>query len=195
MSEDKQSLLLFFQTVPWVSRDKAEAFAEPFIRMEIGKSEYLLKEGKVCDDYLFLEQGYLRAFTLDIEGNEVTTGLFSSGDVVFEVDSFFNRTPSMEHIQAVTACTGWRISFQQLNILFHATPEFREFGRWVLVRGFSGLKHRMLSMINQTAEKRYIYLLENRPELIHNIPLKYIASYLGITDSSLSRIRKEFTLR
>ncbi|HEY0751463.1 MAG TPA: Crp/Fnr family transcriptional regulator, partial [Chitinophagaceae bacterium] len=73
----------------------------------------------------------------------------------------------------------------------HSIPEFREFGRSILVRGFSNLKLRMLSMITETAEQRYASLLQHNPEIFQYAPLKYIASYLGITDSSLSRIRKD----
>ena len=76
-------------------------------------------------------------------------------------------------------------------MLFHSLPEFRDFGRAILVKGFATLKLRMLSMITETAEERYAALLQSNPEIFQQAPLKYIASYLGITDTSLSRIRKE----
>jgi hypothetical protein len=85
------------------------------------------------------------------------------------------------------------INYEQLNHLFHTIPEFREFGRWVLVNGFTAFKLRTLSMITETAEQRYVSLLQSHPEVFQHAPLKYIASYLGITDTSLSRIRKEFS--
>jgi len=69
---------------------------------------------------------------------------------------------------------------------FHALPEFREFGRSVLVDGFSTLKNRMLSTITETAEDRYAAPLKSNPEIFQHAPLKYIASYLGITDTSLA---------
>jgi CRP-like cAMP-binding protein len=112
---------------------------------------------------------------------------------VFEVSSFFNRSISKENIQATADCTGWFITYEQLNNLFHALPEFREFGRSVLVKGFATLKTRMLSMITETAEQRYDALLKTNPEIFQHAALKHIASYLGITDTSLSRIRKEYS--
>ncbi|MEO6631596.1 MAG: Crp/Fnr family transcriptional regulator, partial [Mucilaginibacter sp.] len=115
------------------------------------------------------------------------------GQIVFEVSSFFNRTRSKENIQALTDCEGWFISFEQLNNLFHDLPEFREFGRGVLVKAFAALKNRTLMMITETAEERYAFLLKTNPEIFQHAPLKNIASYLGITDTSLSRIRKEFS--
>ena len=107
--------------------------------------------------------------------------------------SFFNCVRSKENIQAQTDCEGWYITYKQLNYLFHSLPEFREFGRSVLVKGFSELKIRMLSMITETAEDRYAQLLINNPEIFKQVPLKNIATYLGITDTSLSRIRKELS--
>ena len=76
-------------------------------------------------------------------------------------------------------------------MLFHTIPEFRELARENLVNGFIALKERTLGMINLTAEQRYEHLLKTRPELFQNVPLKHLASYLGVTDTSLSRIRKE----
>ena len=135
----------------------------------------------------------MRAFACDTDGNDITTNFYSSNQVVFEVSSFFTRTISKENVQATVDCSGWYITYEQLNDLFHSLPEFREFGRAVLVKGFSSLKARMLSMITETAEQRYDMLLQNNPEIFQHAALKHIASYLGITDTSLSRIRKEFS--
>jgi CRP-like cAMP-binding protein len=112
--------------------------------------------------------------------------------MVFEVASFFQRQPSQETFEAITNCTGWVLAYEKLNALFHALPEFREFGRAMLVKGFIGFKIRTISLINKTAEERYELLLNSKPEIFQHAPLKYIASYLGITDTSLSRIRKSF---
>ena len=134
----------------------------------------------------------MRAFAHNTEGDDVTTNFYSGNHVVFEVSSFFNRTISKENIQALTESEGWFITYEQLNKLFHALPEFREFGRHILVTGFASIKTRMLSIITDTAEERYERLLKTNPEIFQHAPLKYIASYLGVTDTSLSRIRKEF---
>ena len=71
-------------------------------------------------------------------------------------------------------------------------PEFREFGRSILVNAYAQLKQRMLGMIQQSAEERYAYLLQTNPDIFQHAALKNIATYLGVTDTSLSRIRKEF---
>ena len=188
----KEKLIQFLQSTGLVGLQKAEEIAAHFTLCTVAKNEYFLKEGRISNEYLFLEHGFMRAFAHDTEGNDVTTNFYAGHQVVFEVSSFFNRTPSRENIQALTDSEGWSITYPQLNGLFHALPEFREFGRHILVRGFASLKIRMLSMITETAEERYERLLKTNPEIFQHAPLKYIASYLGVTDTSLSRIRKEF---
>jgi len=190
-----ERLKQFLQSTNRVSAATATEIASHFASKTISKNQFLLKSGKVSDEYLFLDQGFMRAFAHDTEGDEVTTTFYFPGQVVFEVSSFFNRTRSKENIQALTDCEGWYISYEQLNHLFHTLPEFREFGRSVLVKGFAGLKTRMLSMITETAEERYAQLLATNPDIFQQAPLKNIASYLGITDTSLSRIRKELSKR
>ena len=174
-----------------VSQASAQQIAGQFKPKHIPKGEYLLKAGQATNEYLFLETGFLRSFAYDVEGNDITTGFYSGNQMVFEVSSYFNRGASKENIQALTDCMGLVVTFAEFNALFHAMPEFREFGRSILVKGFSALKNRMLSMITETAEERYANLLKSNPEILQNAPLKTIATYLGITDTSLSRIRKE----
>ena len=185
------TLLTFFQQNGLTAMSVIEEALTCFEEKELPRNSLHLKEGMVSNEYMILETGFLRAFTHDTEGNDVTTGFYGPGQVVMEVASFFHRTPSRENIQALADTKGWVITFEKLNGLFHAHPAFREFGRSVLVKGFAALKERMLSMINETAEQRYLGLLQKNPDIFQQAPLKHIASYLGITDTSLSRIRKE----
>jgi CRP-like cAMP-binding protein len=189
---DNQKLIEFLHDSNLVSFSKAEEIGANFTKKKFTRNDWVLKEGRISDEYIFLEQGFMRAFAYDIHGNDVTTNFYSENQFVFEVHSFFNRTRSKENIQALTDCVAWFITYEQLNSLFHSVYEFREFGRSILVKGFTSLKNRMLSTITGTAEERYVALLKNQPEIFQNAQLKHIASYLGITDSSLSRIRKEF---
>ncbi|HEY4965536.1 MAG TPA: Crp/Fnr family transcriptional regulator [Puia sp.] len=190
---EAQSLVDFLRRTNLVSTQTAESIAVEFTAKKIMANQFLLKEGMISDEYVFLESGFMRAFAHDIGGNEVTTNFYSGNQLVFEVSSFFNRTRSKENIQAIDDCKGWFITYEQLNNLFHSLPEFRDFGRSVLVKGFASLKTRVLSMITETAEARYEALLKGNPEIFQHVPLKHIASYLGITDTSLSRIRKGYS--
>src|ERR1700722_7893775 len=177
MNESKEKLIQFFRDTNLVGTEKAEEFAEHFHLKQFVKNDFFLQEGRISDEYLYLENGSMRSFAYDTEGNDITTNFSTGNQVVFEISSFFNRTASKENIQALTDSSGWFITYRELNNLFHATPEFREFGRHILVRGFSSLKSRMLSMITETAEERYINLLTSHPEIFVYAPLKNIATY------------------
>jgi CRP-like cAMP-binding protein len=187
----KETLIRSLQSSNLVSQSGAIEIADQFNHKMVLKNHAHLTAGKISDEYLFLESGYMRAFAHDTEGNEVTTNFYSPGQMIFEVSSFFNRIRSKENIFALTDCEGWYITYEQLNGLFHKLPEFREMGRSILVRELAQLKTRMLSVITETAEERYEHLLKTNPQTFQHAPLKNIASYLGITDTSLSRIRKE----
>ncbi|WP_210419490.1 Crp/Fnr family transcriptional regulator [Pedobacter sp. KBS0701] len=191
----KGRLIDFFNQGYSVSPVIYQQIAEHFTYKKLAKGEFQLLAEKVCNEYFFLEKGYMRAFVRDTESNEVTTNFYTPGQMVFEVSSFFKRGKSKENIHVLSECEGWFITFSQLNELFHTIPEFRDFGRSILVQGFSELKSRMLSMITETAEQRYIELLKSNPVIFQHAPLKNIASFLGITDTSLSRIRKDFAKR
>jgi CRP-like cAMP-binding protein len=183
----------FLQTYIAAPKAVLDEIAAQFDATLIPEQEYFLRAGRPGNQYLFLETGFMRAFTLDVNGNEITTGFYQSGRVVFEPASFFNHTPSKESIQALTDCAGFVIDFERLNHLFHSIPAFREFGRAMLVKGYAALKQRTLSLIHETAEERYAAFIAGSPEIFRYARLKDIATYLGITDSSLSRIRREFT--
>lgn len=165
---------------------------EVFERKEFNKNDFLLKQGKISG-YFFLAEGFMRAFTFDNDGNEVTTYFYTKNRVVFEAASFFLHLPSTENIQAVTNCIGYYTTFEKVNALFHTVAEFREFGRLMLVREFVAYKQQTLAMINKSAEERYADLINTNKEIFQFAQLKHIASFLGMTDTSLSRIRKEFS--
>ena len=192
---NKQPLIHFIQAnIPniTVTKNGIETIAEHFDEVEFSKHEFLLKEGKLSP-YFYLAEGFVRAYTFDTNGAETTTYFYGKDRVIFEAASFFLRTPSSENIQAITDCKAFVTSFEKLNMLFHSVPEFREFGRTMLVKEFVAYKQRTLSMINKSAEERYVHLVASNPEIFQFVPLKHIASYLGITDTSLSRIRASFS--
>lgn len=190
---DKTPLIQFISAHLATSPAVMERIIEPFEARQISKNDFFLQEGKWSNEYLYLEKGFMRAYTHNAQGEEVTTFFFPENRVVFEPASFFMRKISSENIQALSDCKGYVISFEKLNFLFHAIPEFREFGRAMLVKSFVEFKQRTLDAINLSAEAHYAKLLQERPQVFQYAPLKQIASYLGITDTSLSRIRREFS--
>ena len=189
---NKQPLIDFFQKNSQMSLETILNITGYYEEREFSKNEFFLKEGKVCD-FLYLTQGLMRAYTFDLEGNEVTTNLFAKNRQIYDHASFFLQTASEENIQAVTNCLGYSITFEKMNTLFHSIPEFREYGRRMLIKELVSYKKRTLAMINKTAEQRYEDLIKDDKEVFQFVQLKHIASYLGVTNSSLSRIRREFS--
>ncbi len=192
---DREILQKYITSILPMSTDKSAFLAEQFDPIEISKNELLLKENKTAKDTFVLEWGFVRSYTFDQNGEEVTTNIFSAPCFVNDFLSFFKQQPTSENYQCLTHCKLWTMSYEKVQNCFHTYPEFREFGRMMLVTNYSNLHERMLGMIKDTAENRYLKLMKNHPDIFQNVPLKIIASYLGITDTSLSRIRREITAK
>jgi CRP-like cAMP-binding protein len=180
-----------FYSHPAISMQNVERISGAHVRETVSKGDYILREGQVSHHYYCLESGLMRAFAVNDQGREITTGFFSPGDIAIEVASLFLRTPTRENIHALTDCVCWRISLETFQQLFNSVNGFSEWGRTWMSGALFTSKQRSLSMITDSATERYVSLQKEHPEIIREAPLKYIASYLGITDTSLSRIRKE----
>lgn len=162
-------------------------------KINIQKNDFLLKEGKVSNAYYLVEKGLIRFYVNDFNGNEITTQFICENEIVNEVSSLFQRIPTVQNIHAVTDAVVWKIDFNKFQHLYHTMESVREWGReWMAAQLFQ-CQQRAVEIITQSASSRYVHLMENRPQIIQKAPLKQIASYLGIADTSLSRIRKEIT--
>jgi len=188
---DKEKLRKYLQFVYPMPDEKARELTLFFEYFSFPKGHLLLEEDKVNRQSYFLEEGYIRSFTLDRDGKEVTTKIYSSVTFVNDFLAFFKQQPAKENFQALTPCSGWTISVENVESYFRDYPEFREFGRLLVLHHYELLNERMLEMIKDSAETRYLKLLSKHPDIFQNVSLKIIASYLGVTDTSLSRIRKE----
>lgn len=174
------------------TKEEHELILSQFKSINIAKDEYLIKEGSIANYYYFLESGYARSYAVDVEGNDVTTNFYTSGDIVIDWQSYFIKSPAKENIHALSACVVHKIYFENFMKLF-SIEAFREVGRTRLVKNYFELKDHTLSLITTQAKDRYLQLLKTKPEIVQNVALKQIASYLGITDTSFSRIRKELS--
>ncbi|MCP9765416.1 Crp/Fnr family transcriptional regulator [Lacihabitans soyangensis] len=187
--ENKEFLKTIFAEPSFRPEEVAKVL-EQYKKMEFAKNDFLIREGSVGNYYYFLESGFARSYAIDLEGNDITTKFFGPKDIVIDWHSYFLKKPTRENIQAITPCIAWKITFEDFMKLFHIEA-FREIGRTRLVNSFFELKNHTTSMIIDPAKDRYLSLIKDKPNLIQNVPLKQIATYLGITDTSLSRIRKE----
>lgn len=173
--------------------DEYEAIIAKFKQVRFEKNDFIIREGNTANYYWFLESGYVRSYAIDTEGNDISTGFCCAGDIVIDWPSFFMRKPTRENFVAITDCVCWQLDFESFQQLFHSIAAFREAGRARLVASYFQLKQHDISMIADDAKVRYMRLIAEKPEIIQNVSLKHIASYLGVTDTSLSRIRKELS--
>lgn len=171
-----------------------ELIFSKFKQVNFSKNEYLLQEGKTENHYWFLESGFVRSFVNDTKGNDITTNFYAPGDIIIDWSSFFLRNPTRENIQGLTNCNCWQLDFETFQQLFHSIEAFREQGRRRLVSSYFTLKKQSVSLIADEARERYLRLLKEKPHIVQNVSLQHIATYLGITKFSLSRIRKEISL-
>lgn len=173
------------------TREELARIIPAFRQVTFQKNDFLLQEGQVEQQYWFVESGFLRSFAVDPDGNDISTNFYTVGDIVIDWASFFQRNATRENIQALTDCTCWQLDFVTFQQLFHSIEAFREAGRARLVASYFELKRNSIAYITDRAKDRYKRLMAEKPAVLQNVPLKQIATYLGITDTSLSRIRKE----
>jgi CRP-like cAMP-binding protein len=150
----------------------------------------LLKEGQVANYIYFIERGLVRSYYLK-DGNEVCSWFMKEGDVIISVNSFFNRIPSYEYLQAIEDTTVYFIHYDQLQNIYKKFIEFNIVGRILTEKYYQLSEERLFLMRRQKASERYNHLLEHHPEILQRVPRTYIASYLGITLETLSRINKK----
>ena len=184
----------FFEKIynhPNIQKEDYTNIIDAHTKVEFLKNDTILSEGKISNEYYLIKKGLFRSYVIDYKGNEITTDFFSPNDILIEVASLFLRIPSKETIQALTDCEVYKIEFNDFQNLYSTIDGFTEWGRTWMSHQLFMAKHRAVTMHTQSASQRYLNLVQEKSEIIKEVPLKYIATYLGITDTSLSRIRKE----
>lgn len=173
------------------SADEQKQIVSAYQKKHVKKNDILLRETETAKVYHFVESGYLRSFATNQEGQDISTAFFKRKDVAIDWPSFLLQVPSKENIQALTDVICWELDYKTFQEFFHQFEAFRDAGRTRLVSNYFDLKRKSVSAITDSAKQRYLKLLEEKPDLLQHVSLKHLASYLGITDTSLSRIRKE----
>ena len=165
-----------------------------FLASKIYKCEYkkkttLLKIGKIENYVYFIEKGVIRYF-IPKEETDITIGFNFQNEFGSSYDSFLTKTPSSYQIETLTDSILWKLTYEDLQEIYHKTDIGNIIGRIMIEELFKNKSKRLISLLNTTAEERYIDLLSEHPHIVQLIPLKYIASYIGITPQALSRIRR-----
>jgi CRP-like cAMP-binding protein len=167
-------------------------FSSKLKKGEFAKKTPLLKVGQTEKYLSFIEKGSAR-FYFPGEDKDLTFGFGFEGQFVSAYDSFLTQKPCGYQIETMTKTTLWRISQKDLEFIYANTNIGNTIGRKAAENLFLLKSERELSFLNETAEQRYRSLFNKRPKLILDIPLKYIASYIGVTPQALSRIRRRIS--
>lgn len=166
-----------------------------FIPKKLRKRQYLLQEGDVCKYTAFVEKGILRTFTVDEKGNEPILQFAMEGWWASDLYSFLTEEPSQYHIEAIEDCELLLITKSNWDLLFEKIPAFERYFRILIQNSLIATQRRLMSAMSETAEEKYTNLINNFPGCIQRIPQHMIASYLGITRETLSRIRSQIASR
>lgn len=162
-----------------------------FKAYHIEKDTLLEKQDTVHKYHNFIVSGYMRNYHYNEEGKEITTDINDSPRFFTSYNHFVQRTPSNENLHCITDCELLRIKRDDVDITAKLGITQMEYSLQILQMHLEQNKQRTIDLATLTAEQRYLKLLKNNPAILQNVPLNYIASYLGINAGSLSRIRKE----
>lgn len=187
-----ETLRQHIETFIKLSDEEWNSFASKFEYIEAPKKATLLKISKVENYLYFLERGIIRFF-ISGEDNDLTFVFAFDGWFVSAYDSFITRQPATYEVETLTDCKLYRISHDNLQDVYRHTKFGNLIGRMASEYLFLYKTKRELSLLQDTAEQRYLNLFTEQPHLIKHIPQKYLASYIGITPQALSRIRKRIS--
>jgi CRP-like cAMP-binding protein len=186
-----QMLDIFKNNFPLL-KDKWDEYVSYYHRIEVPAGTILLKEGKVSKKAFMIEKGCLRVWFIN-NGKDITFQFFFENEVVSSGESFRKNIPSYFTIETIEPSVLHWIHKKDLDKIFSDISEIPEMRNNMLNLAFERQYHYMkqfLSYIKDSPEQRYINLLKEKPHIVQRVPLHYIATYLGITPVSLSRIRK-----
>lgn len=166
-------------------------FTSKLKRRVIAKKSIFLKLHEIEHHISFIESGVVRLFIpKENPEKEITFGFSFTNQFISAYDSFLTQTPSAYQLQALTDTILFSISYDDLQAVYKTTQIGNLIGRLTAERLFLLKSKREQHLLNLTAEERYLKLFKERPELLKEVSLKYISSYIGVTPQALSRIRK-----
>lgn len=182
----------YIENITEINDEDWEFFSSKLQKKWYPKKSIIAEIDEVENHISFIEKGIVRLL-IPKEEDEITYGFSFENEFISAYDSFLTQTPSQYQLETLVETSLLSITYSDLQKVYEHTKIGNLIGRLVAERLFIIKSNRALSLLNDSAEKRYFNLFTERPNLIKEIPLKYIASYIGVTPQSLSRIRKQIT--
>lgn len=157
------------------------------------KNRIIEEEGKVPKYLYYIVSGYLRLFHYNENGDEITTHINCPPGFFTSYSNFINETKSDENVECITECELLRITKNDLDEITSKSSSIKDFSIFVFQESLTYNEKRSRELGTLSAEQRYRKLIEEHPDILYNVPISYIASFLGMKAESLSRIRRKMT--
>jgi CRP-like cAMP-binding protein len=177
------------QLIP-IADDEFERLVSFFTPTRLQKKEAFYRQGERCSAFAFVVAGCLRTYHIDEKGDDFTIYFAFPEWWIGDPASFFGGTPARYSCQALEECILLRADREHFEGAIDAVPAFDRWYRYKMRASYAAAQQKLIESHAQSAEEKYLALLERDPEIVQRIPQSYIASYLGIKPQSLSRIRK-----
>lgn len=175
--------------------DEQEFCKSIFIPRKIRKKQYMLQEGDVSKYTIFVSKGCLRSYTVNEKGVEHIVQFALEGWWIGDMYSFLTGEPSTLNIEALEDSELLLIDKPSQDKLFEQVPKFERFFRLLLENNYIATHRRLMTTISGTAEERYLSFANAYPQIVQRVPQHMVASYLGLTPETVSRLRQQIAKR
>ncbi|PWN67841.1 Crp/Fnr family transcriptional regulator [Chryseobacterium oncorhynchi] len=183
----------FFRSFNLFSEREIEEFLQLFELRKVNKNDYFIHEGERCREVAFIKSGIFRSFYLSDDGKDMTYCFRFPNTLMAAYSSFISGSLSKENMQAINDAELLVLKKESMDAIVQDDLNWTKFLKIIAEQEYLELENRFFQLQRDSASQRYAALLENYPDYIQKIPLQYLASYLGITQRHLSRIRKEIS--
>ncbi len=160
---------------------------------KLRKKQYLLQEGDICKSIAFIEKGALKAYSIDESGNERIIQFGMEGWVISDLYSFITGEPATYNIDAIEDAELVLIGKQAHEELLQQLPKYETFTRLNITGAYIAMQKRLTSILSSSLEERYANFIALYPDIVQRVPQHMIASYMGLTPETLSRVRQKMT--
>jgi len=184
-----EQVLQFLNSIYPIREDLQSHLRSIIKYRELKRNDYLLRAGHHCRDIHFIQKGVLRCYYEKGDIN-VSSWFMKEGDVIVSIESFYKRQVSYEWIQALEDCELFYISYEELYDIFKRFPEFNFIARELTQHYYILWTQLLYAIRMKTADEKYAWLLEKFPDFILRIPAKYLASWLSISETHFSDVRR-----
>lgn len=186
-----KNLLTFFNTTFPLSEKTLGLMAEIFVYDELKKGDYFIRKGQYAKEIAFLETGIVRAYYINSAGKEYNKQFFVSPTIIGSYASLISKQKNNVAQQALTDCKIWKAPFDKIEKFSEGNYEIERLRRIIAETYFLNFEKKELEMAMLDADKRYLIFRDQYPGIELEIPQFHVASYLGISPTQLSRIRKK----